>query len=570
MKNCIALRDYQQECLETILSEYEAGISRQLIALPTGAGKTICMAAIAKHFNKKTLILAHRQELIQQTVDKLKLFWTEVDVGVCMADRQEIDNQVVVGSIQSCYRSQRLANLKEQGFNVLMIDEAHHSVSGSYQTIIRELGFSANAADKLLIGVSATIDRAGLGSVFEKVTFSRSIGTMIKAGYLSPVIGRKILTNLSLSDVKISNGDFQINDLAELVNTAERNNFIVEKFKEYSADRKTIAFCCDVQHCKDLSDAFRSKGINSKAVWGDMPNEERQCVLSDLKQGNIQVATSCGILIEGYDEPSINCVIMARPTRSSSLYTQSIGRGLRLWPGKENCLVLDFSDRHHNLDSIMTLASTIPESVQIKEAVVSIEREEIDMRPKIEVLESCDKVFDIIGSKRFIWVQIDSEWILQDDNKNEIVMSPSNNGYVATLYFVDGTHQEIVKDSLPLEYCSGVCEDYARRHLKVGFADASKPWTSADAAMTQGQIDFLQKNKIDCETMNRGQASIEIRKIIAVKNKQRRALNNEPISDKQKYFLIHNGVDPSNMNKFSAMQVISKIKMKQNECVKYG
>ncbi len=149
MKNCIALRDYQQECLETIQSEYEAGISRQLIALPTGAGKTICMAAIAKHFNKKTLILAHRQELIQQTVDKLKLFWTEVDVGVCMADRQEIDNQVVVGSIQSCYRSQRLANLKEQGFNVLMIDEAHHSVSGSYQTIIRELGFSANAADKL-------------------------------------------------------------------------------------------------------------------------------------------------------------------------------------------------------------------------------------------------------------------------------------------------------------------------------------------------------------------------------------------------------------------------------------
>lgn len=569
MSHSIQLRDYQIECLETVTSAHKLGVNRQLITLPTGSGKTIIMSGIAKQFDKKTLILAHRQELIQQTIDKLRLFWKEVDVGVCMGDRKEIYNQIVVGSVQSCYRPQRLAKLKEQGFNVLMIDEAHHSVSDSYQTIINELGFNENNAEKLLIGVTATPDRAGLGDIFDKITFSRSISTMIKAGYLSPVIGRKILTNLSLSSVKISNGDFQIDDLSELVNTPERNNFIVEKFKEYSSDRKTIAFCCDVQHCKDLSDAFKAQGINSCSVWGDMPTEERQKALSDLKTGKIQVATSCGILVEGYDEPAINCVIMARPTRSASLYTQCVGRGLRLFPAKENCLVLDFSDKHHNLDSIMTLASTIPEAIQIKEEREPVEREEIDMRPKIEVFENCDKVFDIIGSARFIWVDIGgNEWSLQDDEKREIIMIPEAGGYVATLYFPDGDSQNIVKEPLPLEYCSGVCEDFARRHLKVAFADQGKPWMSADAVMTQGQTDFLQKNKVDCKGMNRGQASIEIRKIIALKNKQRRALTGEPMSDKQKYFLISNGIDPEKMNKLSAMQAIAKIK--QNKQVKYG
>jgi ATP-dependent helicase IRC3 len=565
----ISLREYQKEALNTVLHEFHAGVSRQLIALPTGSGKTLLMSGIAKHLNKKTLIIAHRQELISQTVEKLQLFWPEVDVGVCMGDRQEVHNQIVVGSVQSCYRPQRLAKLKEQGFSIMMIDEAHHAVSDSYQLLINELGFNKNKIDKLLIGVSATIDRDGLGNIFEKVVFSRSIGTMIRANYLSPVVGRKILTNLSLSSVKISNGDFQISDLSELVNTPERNNFIIEKYKEYSPDRKTIAFCCDVQHCKDLSEAFKSQGIDSRAVWGDMLPEDRLSTLREFKSGKFQVVTSCGILTEGYDEPSVNAIIMARPTKSASLYIQCVGRGLRLWPGKQDCLVLDFSDKYNNLDGVMSLTATIPEALQIKEEIDQIEQDqEIDKRPKIEIFSNCDREFDILGCARFIWIQIDDEWSLQDDERNEIVMSPEANGYVATLYFVDGSSQKIVKNPLPLEYCSGVCEDFARRHLKISFADQGKPWMMANAAMTQGQTDFLQKNKIDCKAMNRGQASIEIRKIVALKNKQRRALSNEPMSDKQKYFLINNGVDPAKMNKLSAMQAIAKIK--QNQQVKYG
>jgi ATP-dependent helicase IRC3 len=565
----LPLRDYQQECLESVISEMKAGVNRQLISLPTGSGKTIIMAAIAKLLNKKTLVIAHREELIQQAYDKFKLFWPDVDIGICMAEKNEIEQQVVIASIQSCSRPKRLARLKELGFDLVLIDEAHHSASDSYQTVVKELGFSADS-NKLLIGVSATIKRADnleLGDTFDKVIFGRSIGTMIKAGYLAPVIGRRILTNFSLKGVSVLNGDFAISDLAEAVNTVERNQFISSKFVEYAKDRKAIAFCCDVQHCKDLADAFSARGIASSAVWGEMDTLERKSTLEAFKNNQIQILTSCGILTEGYDEPSVNSIVMARPTRSTALYIQCVGRGLRLWPGKQNCLVLDFTDTSHNLDGIMSLSKTIPEAFEMKEGEQR-EREEVDRSSKIEVLEDVDREFDILGSARFIWVGVDNEWSLLDDEKNEIVMSPSDGGYVAMLYQANGSCRQIVKASLPLEYCSGVCEDFARRHLKIAFADMSKPWMHGNNQPTKSQREFLEKKGAYRPGMSKAEASIEIRKIVASKNKQRRTLANEPITNKQKYLLINRGIDPSGMSKLDAIIAISK--MKQNQQIKYG
>lgn len=559
----IPLRDYQQECLETVLKEYQEGIKRQLLSLPTGAGKTVVMSAVAKTVNKKTLVLAHREELITQAVEKFRIFWPEVSIGVCMAERDEIDTQVVVGSVQSVSRPKRLERLMSQGFDVMMIDEAHHAVSDSYQSVINALEFS-EGTKKLLIGVTATPNRSDsqtLGATFDKITFSRSIGTLIKAGYLSPVIGRKILTSFVLERIRTQNGDFAIGDLAEAVNTPERNAFIIEKFKEYAPNRKGVAFCCDVQHCKDLAEAFNKQGVKAAPVWGDMPKDERKRTLEDLKAGKIQIATSCGVLTEGFDEPSIDCVIMARPTKSATLYIQSVGRGLRLWPGKENCLVLDFSDRGHSLDSVLSLKSAIPEASLIQESKEeSTNDEEVDRSSKIEVLQEIDREFDILGSVRFLWVQVGDEWSLQDDERHEIVMSPKDEGFIATLYQPDGKSSTIVKSPLPLGYCSGVCEDYARRNLKVAFADPKASWMNYETSPTQGQIKYLEKQNIDCSNMNRGKAAMTIRQIIANKNKQRRLMANEPITLKQKYLLDKYGFNTANMSKLQAMQTISRIK----------
>ena len=195
MNQCLFLRDYQEEALKTVLDEYKNNVNRQLISLPTGTGKTVIMAAIVKQFNKKTILLAHREELITQAHDKFKLVWPSVDIGICMAAQHQIHNQVVIASIQSASRPKRIAKLKKQGFEFMMVDEAHHSVSLSYQSVINELGFAGG--NKLLLGLTATPmrgDKQGLGDIFEKIVFSRSIATMIKAGYLSPVFGRRILT----------------------------------------------------------------------------------------------------------------------------------------------------------------------------------------------------------------------------------------------------------------------------------------------------------------------------------------------------------------------------------------
>lgn len=569
MNYSLQLRDYQQECLETVLTESKAGISRQLVSLPTGSGKTVIMSAIAKNFNKRTLLLAHREELITQADEKFKLFWPDVDLGICMAERNEIDHQVVIGSVQSCSRSKRLDCLKKQGFDLLMIDEAHHAVADSYQSIINELGF-ASGSDKLLVGMTATpmrSDKMGLGNVFDKITFSRSIGTMIRAGYLSPVIGRKILTNFSFERIRTRNGDFDLGDLAEAVNTLERNEFIAGKFKEYTHDRKGIAFCVDVQHCKDLADAFRKVGINAEAVYGEMPTLDRKNILESLKTGKVQVAMSCGILIEGFDEPSVDVVVMARPTKSEGLYIQCVGRGLRLWPGKQNCVVLDFTDKSHSLDSVMTLSNTIPEAIHIteKEKTEGIEREEVDRIAKINVIESIDQEFDILGRVRFIWTPIgNNEWSLLDDEKRELVLSRTNGGYNAILYFPDNSSQKIINKPLPLEYAMGCAEDYARQYLKTSFADIKAPWMKYETKLTDGQREFLEKNNAFREGMTKAEAAIEIRKIIALQNKKRRLYSAEPLSPKQMYFLKYRGIETNNMTKFQAMQTISKIKQNEN------
>ncbi len=564
----ICLRDYQIECLEVVLNMFENGIKQQLIILPTGSGKTIIMAAIAKQFTKKTLLLAHREELITQAVDKIKLFWPEVDIGICMADQDDIGCQVVVGSIQSCSKEGRLDRLKEQSFQLLMIDEAHHRASRSYQTVIRTLGFLENEK-KLLLGVTATPERSDkleLGGIFPQTTFRRSISNMIKGGYLSPVIGRKIQTSFSLNKIKSSNGDFAITDLSEAVNMPERNAFIVSKFKEYAIDRKGIAFCCDVQHCKDIAGAFKAAGIASTAVWGEMESKERKEALEAFKCGQIQVVTSCGILTEGYDEPSVNVIIMARPTKSTSLFTQCIGRGLRLCPGKENCLVLDFTDKHHTLDGLVSLSSAVPEAVVIEDKP-KVKQEKIDHRPKIRVLQEYDHIFDILGSStRFIWVSVEDEWSLQDDDGNEVVMFPVEGGYAANLYSPDGSSRRIASIPLSLECCRDVCEDYARRYLRIAFANVDAPWVSASAQPTQGQKNCLEKYGTYREGMTKAEAFIEIRKAVALKNKKRRQGSQEPITNKQKYCLMTNGVNIENMTKSTATQIISKIKAG----VKYG
>lgn len=187
-----------------------------------------------------------------------------------MAEQNEPDKEVVFGSVQSCSRCARLDQLKENDFDFLLIDEAHHANSPSYLEVIESLGFGGKDPLKLLVGVTATpmhSDDKELGDIFEEITYRISIGTMIRAGYLSPVNGRRVLTKTSTQGVHTRAGDFAIGELSEAINTPERNQFIAETYRKHASNRKGVAFCCDVQHCKDLAEAFRMTQIPAKAIY---------------------------------------------------------------------------------------------------------------------------------------------------------------------------------------------------------------------------------------------------------------------------------------------------------------
>ncbi len=567
----LILRNYQEEGLEKIQKEFESGTSRQLIVLPTGSGKTILMAAIAKHYDKKVLILAHRGELLEQAKTKIKLYWPEADIGICKAQRNEIDHQIVIGSVQSCCRSKRLKQLREKDFDILMIDEAHHAAASTYQKIINALGFQSKdiQKNKLLIGFTATpkrSDKKELGNTFDKITFSKSIEELIKEGYLSPVIGRKILTSFVLKGIKTHMGDFAIGKLAEAVNTPERNKFVVSKYKTYAQDRKSIAFCVDVQHCKDLAKEFSKQGIKASAIWGAMPEKNRKRILKRLKNGRLSVVTSCNLLTEGFDLPSLDAIVMSRPTKSKALYIQMVGRGLRTNPGKENCIIFDFTDKHHNINNIISLEITIPKAC-IKKDDTSVDVPRVDLKsldrtPTITVEKEVDKEFNVFGDIKFIWIDIgDGEYSLTDDLNNEIVVHQIIKKFIATIFFKDGETKTLVSEPLPLNYCIGTCEEYARRHFKLTYADMNGEWVrkNQNSKPTDNQKNFLRNNHAYNPRMNKVEASLAIRKIIALSRKYNR--NNEA-TPAQKFFLERAGVNRNNITKKQAMDLIIQLKNK--------
>jgi len=365
------LRDYQRECLDVILARYRAGVRRQLVCLPTGTGKTVIFAQFPAFFRMKhrMLVLAHREELLEQARDKILHANPSLRVGIEQAGRKaDPDAQVVVASVPTLGRegSKRLERLEPEQFYLVVVDEAHHAVAQTYKRVIERFGFLAGDEKRLLVGFTATPkrgDSVGLNAVFQEISFSRNLPEMVEAGYLCPIVGWRVETEVDLSRVRTRLGDFVTSSLADAVNVTERNALVVKVFLDRLADRQTLCFCVDVAHTEDLAEAFRRAGVAAAAVTGDMDPDARKKALEDFSAGRVRVLTNCMVLTEGYDETSIAGILLARPTKSSLLYTQMIGRGTRLHPGKKDLAVVDIVDvtRDHKLVSLPALFGLKPE-----------------------------------------------------------------------------------------------------------------------------------------------------------------------------------------------------------------
>ncbi len=341
-----ALRPYQQQARDKIHSEWETGHTRTLLVLPTGTGKTIVFASIAAdqvRAGDRVLILAHRGELLEQAADKLQRS-TGLGSAVEKAESTCLDSwfRVVVGSVQTLQRTARLERFPHDYFGTIIIDEAHHAITDGYRRILDYFDHAK------VLGVTATPDRGdmrNLGEVFDSLAFEYKLTDAIKEGYLCRIMAQTIPLKLDITSVTMSGGDYAVGDLGTALDPYLEQ--IAAEMAQRCTDRKTVVFLPLIKTSQKFRDLLNAHGFHAAEVNGQ--SDDRKEVLADFDAGRYNVLCNSMLLTEGWDCPSVDCVVVLRPTKVRSLYSQMVGRGTRLSPGKTDLLLLDFlwmTDKH--------------------------------------------------------------------------------------------------------------------------------------------------------------------------------------------------------------------------------
>ncbi|MFZ4695064.1 MAG: DEAD/DEAH box helicase [Verrucomicrobiia bacterium] len=329
-----ALRPYQVEAVRCIQEGF-VEFRKQLLVLPTGAGKTITFAFLAeKQMPRRTLILAHREELIEQAVEKIRAA-TGLIAQVEKAERRaSLQAHVVVASVQTMQR--RLDKWPKDHFALVVADEAHHAISDSWQEVLNHFDGHAN-----ILGVTATPhrgDKRNLGKYFENIAYEVSLLDLVKDQYLCPIVIQSVPLKIDISQVKQQAGDFDATQLDDAL--APYLGEIANQIKVMAHDRKTLVFLPLIKTSQRFAEVARAAGLNADHVDGAM--DGRSEMIEKFHRGDVQVLSNAMLLTEGFDCPDISCLVMLRPTRSQPLYAQAVGRGTRIAEGKKNLLLLDF------------------------------------------------------------------------------------------------------------------------------------------------------------------------------------------------------------------------------------
>jgi ATP-dependent helicase IRC3 len=348
-ERCVTLRPYQREAIDSVIAARKGGVRRQLVCLPTGAGKTVIFSELARLAQRPVLVLAHREELLSQAREKLEraLDGAKIVAIERGAERAPGDAKVLVCSIRSLHEERLARLLAGRDLGLVIYDECHHAAAEDNLRVLRQIGVFEPRFSGTLLGFTATTTRGdgkGLDGVFERIVYSRSLPQLIDDGYLAKLRGYRISTTADLTRLTAGGADFRDDELSEAVDIEERNALVARSIQELARDRRTIAFCVTVNHARHLAHSLNALGVAAGIVHGAMPADARAQALADFRAGKLQVMCNVAVLTEGFDDPGVSCVAMARPTRSEGLYAQCVGRGTRLHPGKADCLILDFVD----------------------------------------------------------------------------------------------------------------------------------------------------------------------------------------------------------------------------------
>lgn len=416
------MRDYQEAAVVAAVED-RPGINRRLVVAATGAGKTVIMAEIIKRKiapGRRALLIAHRDELLRQAADKISRHVPDVFIQIEKAESRAYRTEdegdsardvlarknrptVVLASVQSL-KGARLASFPRDFFDLVMVDEAHHVWADTYRKIIRHFGCGNKEMRTPLIGVTATPDREdgkSLAEIFQSEVSRVSLEELIIRGFLVRVRGIVARSETDLSRVSISGRDYDDAELEEAVDTAERNALVVQTWRERASERKTIMFGASVAHAQRLAEILKGLGYAAESVWGAMPKDERRATFARFASGETQILTNCAVTIEGFDEPSVSCIVLAKPTRSKTTVSQCVGRGTRLHDTKKDVLVIDVRDlgdeKGATLNDLFGVPKKFdPQGADLLEVGQKVKDIDPALRDRVLDEESLKKVHDLV------------------------------------------------------------------------------------------------------------------------------------------------------------------------------
>jgi ATP-dependent helicase IRC3 len=491
----LALRPYQCEALEAIRSSHARGVTCQLVALPTGTGKTVIFSHLIHERGGRALVLAHRDELIEQAVEKLLLVNPAMDVGVVKAERDEHDAAVVVASMQTLSRPNRLQRLTPN-FRTVIVDEAHHSTAATYRRVLDYVG--AYAADgPLTVGVTATPERAdgeALGAVWQELVYSKSLLEMIRAGYLVDLRALQVQLEADFKALRTSQGDFVEDELADLLLAANAPELVAQAFRQYASGRKTLVFTPAVVLARATAEALQRTGIATEALDATTPAAKRRAILDRFHTGETLVVVNCGVLTEGYDEPSIECVVIARPTQSRPFYVQMLGRGTRPYPGKRDCLIIDIvgATTRHDVVTLPMLLKLTPASL-VGRTVGEVTAARQQFHARDAAVPATGRLVaipvDLFRRRRLHWVAVRGDCFVLPLGRGWVALEGREDRWDVAVVSPSGARTRLAS-KLSLGYAQGCAEDYARSLGAGGLVNPRARWREDPAS--EGQRRFLR------------------------------------------------------------------------------
>ena len=468
----MTLRPYQAEAKDAILHEWDEGRKRTLLVLPTGCGKTIVLAKVAEdqvEQGGRVLIMAHRGELLDQAADKVKQV-TGIECAYEKAGTSALGSMlpITVGSVQSLCQEKRLQMFPPDYYSALIVDEAHHCLSDSYQRVLNYFE-SAN-----VLGVSATPDRGdkrNLGNYFDSQAYEYTMTQAIREGYLCPVKAQMIPLELDISDVGVSNGDYSAGDIGTALEPYLRQ--IAQEIALHYADRKTVVFLPLIHTSQTFCALLNEMGVPAAEVNGNSAG--RADILRDFEAGRYAVLCNSMLLTEGWDCPSVDCIVVLRPTKVRSLYQQMVGRGMRLYPGKTELVLLDFlwmTDRH----DLCRPSALISKDAEI---AAKIDRQVMEADGSVDIMEA-------------------------EEDAERDVLREREESLAQQLAEMRNRTRKLVD---PLQYAMSIAAEDLANYQPTFVWEMGPP--------TQKQLQFLEKRGIFAESVeNMGKASLLIDRLI--------------------------------------------------------